>query len=84
MGAQSYKPRNGGEPSLTTLSGTIEGLQLPIERVLVNVGMLLNDTRSFPTQAMERLDTIHREAAKLYETITRLTLASTVEEVESR
>ena len=83
MGAQSHKPRDG-EPALTTLSGTIEGLQLPIERVLVNVGMLLNDTQGFPTQAMERLDTIHREAAKLYETITRLTLASTVEEVESR
>ncbi len=83
MGTQSYKPRDG-EPALTTLSGTIEGLQLPIERVLVNVGMLLNDTQSFPIQAMERLDTIHREAAKLYETVTRLTLASTVGEVELR
>ncbi len=81
MGAQSYEPRDG-EPALATLSGTIEGLQLPIERVLVNVGMLLNDTQSFPIQAMERLDTIHREASKLYETISRLTLGSTVEEVE--
>ncbi|MCH7646596.1 MAG: hypothetical protein IH788_05285 [Nitrospinae bacterium] len=35
-------------------------------------------------EAMERLDTIHREAAKLYETITRLTLGPTVEEVELR
>jgi hypothetical protein len=42
----------------------------------------MNDTQGFPIEAMERLDTIHREAAKLYETITRLTLGPTVEEVE--
>lgn len=81
MGAQSYNPRGGASTS-TGLAGTIEGLQLPLERVLMNVGFLLNDTRSFPTDAMERLDIIHKEAAKLYETIARLTHGALVGEVE--
>ncbi|MDV2502555.1 MAG: hypothetical protein RX318_01180 [bacterium] len=76
MGAQSYNPSGGASAS------TIEGLQLPLERVLVNVGFLLNDTRSFPAEAMERLDIIHREAAKLYEAVTRLTHGELVGEVE--
>ncbi|MDA2917876.1 hypothetical protein MYX64_13730, partial [Nitrospinae bacterium AH_259_B05_G02_I21] len=63
-------------------ASTIEGLQLPLERVLVNVGFLLNDTRSFPAEAMERLDVIHQEVAKLYEAVTRLTHDEVVGEVE--
>lgn len=81
MGAQSYSP-SGEAPASTMFARTIEGLQLPLERVLVNVGLLLNDTRSFPTEAMERLDIIHHEAAKLYETVTRLTHDELVGEVE--
>lgn len=76
MGAQSYNPSGGASASM------IEGLQLPLERVLVNVGFLLNDTRSFPAEAMERLDIIHQEAAKLYEAVTRLTHGELVGEVE--
>jgi hypothetical protein len=49
----------------------------------VNVGYLLNDTRSFPSEAMERLDIIHQEAAKLYEAVTRLTHGALVGEVEA-
>jgi hypothetical protein len=82
MGAQSYSPRPGAQASNWN-DGTIEGLQLPLERVLVNVGYLLNDTRSFPSEAMERLDIIHQEAAKLYEAVTRLTHGALVGEVEA-
>ncbi|MFQ5893524.1 MAG: hypothetical protein ACE5H5_04345 [Nitrospinota bacterium] len=86
MGARPYRPchPSGGEAVLTVSTGTIEGLQLPLERVLVNVGFLLNDAKSSPMHAMERLDAIHREAAKLYETVTRLTHDATVGEVELR
>lgn len=81
MGAQSYNP-SGGASASTMFAGTIKELQLPLERVLVNVGFLLNDTRSFTAEAMERLDIIHQEAAKLYETVTRLTHDAFVGEVE--
>ena len=81
MGAQPYKPRHG--TSVHAISaGTIEGLQVPLSRVLVNVGLLLNDTRGFPPHAMELLDAIHRETAGLYETVSRLTYGETFGEAE--
>jgi hypothetical protein len=49
-------------------------------RVLVNVGLLLNNTRGFPPHAMELLDAIHEETAGLYETVSRLTYGETLGE----
>lgn len=81
MGAQPYNLRNGCSAYAISV-GTIEGLQVPIGRVLVSVGLLLNDTRGFPPRAMELLDAIHREAVGLYETVSRLTDCETVGGVE--
>lgn len=79
MGAQPFKPRNGAHV-VSVSAGTIERLQVPLGRVLVNVGLLLNNTRGFPPHAMELLDAIHEEAAGLYETVSRLTYGETLGE----
>jgi hypothetical protein len=81
MGAQPFKPRNGSQ-AFPVAAGTIESLQVPLGRVLVNVGLLLNDTRGFPPQAMELLDAIHNEAVGLYETVSRLAFGESMGEAE--
>lgn len=80
MGAQPFRPRNGAHQILSVSVGTIEGLQVPLGRMLVSVGLLLNDTRGFPPHAMELLDAIHNEAAGLYETVSRLTYGDSLGE----
>ena len=81
MAAQPFKVRGGGHPVVLT-SGTIEQLQVPLGRVLVSVGLLLNDTRGFPPHAMELLDSIHQEAVGLYETVSRFSYGEAAGEAE--
>ncbi len=72
MAARPFRPLHG--PAAHAFSGgDLESLHVPLGRVLVNVGLLLNDTRGFPPRAMELLDAIHDEAVVLYETVCRLT-----------